>query len=870
MTLSAFLADVRRTVLPNGLTLITRPHARGGVVAINTWVKAGYFHEPDEVAGMAHLFEHMFFKGSKMFPGSEEIAQHVSMLGGSTNAGTIYDSTNYYFVLPKEGFIRGVEIQADAIANPLFDIEELRKESEVVIEESNRKLDNPPALATERMYALAFQKHRMKRWRIGSNEVLRNIRRENLVSFFETLYRPSNIILTIAGDVNHEEAIEVVQRTFGAIPAGSPEKNRGPAEEPQEEFRFGEGFGDIKQSFSVFGWHTPGEDHPDEEALEILASILGSGRYSRFYRNVVGPGSANSVSASNSVFEDVGIFTIRASMADVHTATVERRIMEEIERMKHLGPSAFELQLARNRIESGFVFQLEEVLGQAQTLAFFESRGGYERMTSYLEKVESLTADSISEVARRYLRPANMTLYRYRPTGSEPSSRAQVEEALLEAARESGHEPVEPIPLSETQEQLRSASAGSALQRFVLRNGMTLFVKEVAGTPTVSASVFFRGGRLFENSSNAGITQLMGRTMRRGTSMRSGEQIDREIEFLGTQLGIVIDEDYFGFKLDIIQKHLPAGLGILADVICNPVFPDEGLAEEKHLQLASIQRSYDSSSDRPFQLFSSAYYGNHPYGLPETGFASSVDPILAEDLRGWYRETIVADDALLVVVGDVRSDDVHALMESSLGSIGPRPGRRPLVPPVMIPQARLEVIEHRDRKQSAVVVGFPTVPPKHPDWIVLRLIQDITSGLAGTFFAELRARRSLAYTVFAGDSSRDLAGTFVGYIASDASKEFEAKEGLIAEIHRLGTDGIKPEDLERARSYATGSMRIRLQTNSSLASEITQNYLFGLGLDFTDRFLERIRTLTLDEVRDVAKKYLSRDNYTVATLRGKG
>jgi len=819
---------------------------------------------------MAHLFEHMFFKGSKKFPGSEEIAQHVSMLGGSTNAGTIYDSTNYYFVLPKEGFIRGVEIQADAIAHPLFDIEELRKECEVVIEESNRKLDNPPALATERMYAIAFQKHRMKRWRIGSNEVLRNIRRENLVAFFETLYRPSNIILTIAGDVNHEEAVAVVERTFGEIPAGSPTKDRGPVEEPQTEFRFGEGFGDVKQSFSVFGWHTPGEDHPDEEALEILASILGSGRYSRFYRNVVGPGSANSASASNSVFEDVGIFTIRASLSDENLSTVDSRIMDEIERMKQSGPSEFELQLSRNRIESGFVFQLEEVLGQAQTLAYFESRGGFELMTSYLKKVESLTAASIAEVASRYLTPGNMTLYRYRPSGAKPSFAIQVERELSEAASRSNHDPVESIPLPPSPQSLRPASAGSALQRFVLRNGMTLFVREVAGTPTVSASVFFRGGRVFENSSNAGITQLMARTMRRGTASRSAEQIDREIEFLGTGLGIVIDEDYFGFKLDIIQKHLAAGFAILSDVICNPLFPDDGLAEEKHLQLASIQRSWDSSSERPFQLFSSAYYGNHPYGLPETGFASSVDPIVAESLRQWYGETVVADDALLVVVGDVRADDVHSLMESSLGAIGRRPSRRPVVPPVLIPQARIEVTEYRDRKQSAVVVGFPSVPPRHPDWIVIRLIQDITSGLAGTFFAELRARRSLAYTVFAGDSSRDLAGAFVGYIASDASKESDAKEGLITEIHRLGTDGIQPEDLERARSYVAGSMKIRLQTNSALASEITQHYLYGLGLDFTERFLERVRTISLEEVRDVAKKYLSHDNYTVAILRGRG
>ena len=122
-SLDPFLSGVEKTVLPNGLTLLVRPQPGTGVVAINTWVKAGYFHEPDEVAGMAHLFEHMFFKGSKKFPGAEQIAQELSRVGGASNAGTIYDSTNYYFVVPTEGFARGIEIQADAIMNPLFDPE---------------------------------------------------------------------------------------------------------------------------------------------------------------------------------------------------------------------------------------------------------------------------------------------------------------------------------------------------------------------------------------------------------------------------------------------------------------------------------------------------------------------------------------------------------------------------------------------------------------------------------------------------------------------------------------------------------------------------------------------------------------------------
>jgi zinc protease len=869
MLLDSFLGSASRTLLSNGLTLLTREHKGCGVVAINTWVKAGYFHEPDQVAGMAHLFEHMFFKGSKSFPGAEEIAQHVSSLGGSTNAGTIYDSTNYYFVLPKEGFVRGVEIQADAIINPLFDPDELKREAEVVIEESNRKLDNPPALAVERMFEIAFTAHRMKRWRIGSNEVLRNIRRDHLLAFFETLYRPSNIIVTIVGDVGHQEALEAVTATFGQLEAGSLRKERGPSEPPQQGIRFGQSFADITQTQLVFGWHTPGEGHRDAEALDLLSSILASGRSSRLYRAVVGPDGASSVGASSSVFEDVGIFTIRATLEDGNLQPVEQQVIGQIERLQSEGPSEYELQMARNKVEAGFLFELEDVLGQAQTLSYYESRGGYEDVARYLARIESMSLEEIRAAAARYLVPENLTVYHYRPTLSVASDEELVKERIIHGSRPAT-ESAQQLPAPELALPLSHAAAQGPLQQFILSNGIPLLVREIAGAPTVSASIYFRGGRLHEQSGVAGITQLMARSMRRGTSSRSGEEVDREIEFLGTQLGIVLEEDYFGFALDVISKYLPAASALLADVILNPSFPEEGIRNERHLQAASIRRALDSAGERPFQLLYQALYGNHPYALPDTGTLTSIEGLERDSLVEWWQREVVADDAVMIVAGDISASEVRELFERQFAALPSRQVRKPPVPPVVFPAGPLEVVEVRERKQSATAIAFPAVPPQHPDWIPLRLLQDVVSGLAGTFFAELRGRRSLAYTVFAGESSRELAGAFVGYIASEASKEKEARQGLLEEMQRLAEDGIREEDVARARSYLAGSMKIRLQTNSAIARDIAQNLLYGLGTDFTDRFLARVRTLQAEDLRAVAKKYLTGHNWVMATLRGKG
>ena len=867
--LQPFLDSVRRARLANGLTLLTREEKRGGVVAILTWVKAGYFHEPDEVAGMAHLFEHMFFKGSKNYPGAEEIARHVSLLGGMTNAGTIYDSTSYYFVLPKEGFERGVQIQADAIRNPLFDPEELRKECEVVIEESNRKFDNPPALATERMFATAFTRHRMRRWRIGSNEVLRNINRDHLIEFFQTLYRPENIIVSVVGDVSHEEALGVVEEAFGALPVGQLVKEGGEAEPPQNEFRFSEARGDISQSVGVMGWHTSGVGHPDEERLEVLSTILAGGKYSRLYRNVVGPGGAATVSATNSTFEDVGIFTVRASFDDANLERVEEKIIRELELMKRSGPSAYELALARNKIEASFVFELEEVLGQAQTLAYFESRGSYEDIGKHLRSIESMTTEEIRDVAARYLTIDNMTVHHYRPNGVAETSAAAVRERIATTvASVAATEPAD-YALPETAREVQPATATSNVQRFVLTNGMTLFVQETAGTPTVSLGVAFRGGRVHEQRSNAGITQLLARVMRRGTKTRDNERINREIEFLGTQLGASVDEDFFGFSLDILRNHFRAGFEILADVLLNPTLPADQLEEERHLQIAAIRRALDSSSERPFQLFHEAFYGDHPYALPSAGYIESVESLDAAALRRWYEDEVVADEALIVVVGDVAAEDVRQMCEEFFAPLQKSVRRHPAVPPFVPPSSPREVAEQRERKQSAIVIGFPTVPPQHSDWTLLRLLGSVTSGLAGTFFAELRGKRSLAYTVYAGESSRESSGAFVGYIATDAAKEAAARDGLLNEMRRLAADGFGDDDVERAKSYIAGTTRIRLQTNSAMAAEIAEKYLYGLGLDFTTHFLERIRITTAEELREVAQRYLTGENYVVATVRGK-
>src|SRR5690606_30911288 len=259
----------------------------------------------------------------------------------------------------------------------------------------------------------------------------------------------------------------------------------------------------------------------------------------------------------------------------------------------------------------------------------------------------------------------------------------------------------------------------------------------------------------------------------------------------------------------------------------------------------------------------------HPYGLPGNGTEDSLGALDAERVAAWWRDHLAAEDTVLVVVGDVAADDVRTRIERAFADLPRRGSARPAVRAPLPPPTRIDKIEYRERRQSAIVAAFAGPPAADPEAARLKLLQNLTSGLAGTLFAELRGRRSLAYTVFAGYAPRASAGLVYAYLATDAAKENEAREALLAELGRLGTDGFDEEDLARAKSALAGSTRIDPETHGAPRAELATIALLGLGPDATERRLEVARATTLDELRATAARWFGADRFALAVLRGR-
>ena len=883
---------VRRT-LDNGLTVLVKENHAAPVVAVVTHVKTGYFHEPDDLAGISHVIEHMFFNGTPSRPGPEDISRETRGYGGVLNAGTIYDRTSYYVVLPSERWKEGLSVQADALQNPLLDPEVLDNELQAILQEARRKLDNPSAYGREKMYELAFTEHRMRRWRIGTEEMLRNLGREDVATWYADHYRPQNVVLSVVGDVDADAALAEIEALYGGMEKGHLRQRGGPAEPEQTEFRYRRITSDLQRSYLFLGFHTPGDGHDDNPALDVLATILGTGRSSRLTARLKEDlGIVTSIGANSYQYDDVGLFEVSATLDHRHLERVPPEIFAEIERLKLMGPTEEELERARGILEAGEAAGLEEVLGQASILASYEASGDIEDYDRELKALREVDADDVQRVANEYLQLSRANLLEYTwprfADAPEPEAMANELQGRVLAAVRAMEEPdlPDPAPSLRPREELASWSerfadpdrSSAGRSRFELPGGGVLVVEENHTAPTVSAGVYFRGGRVEEFPNISGITQLMQRVMVKETRNRDAEKLAAEIETLGTQVGRVSGEDWFGFTVGGRAATFATAFDVLFDVVANPSFAQDELAREREQQMAAIRAIEDQPSVLAVLLLRNSLYGQHPYGLPELGMMNVVRLMSAGRLEEHHVETVRPEAMVIVVSGDVDATAVHEFVRGYTEDWQPGGSDKPATAAAFYDEGRLERVPdllgtregeyEKDLAQSAVVLAYPTVPLDHPDRPAFDVLQAITGGLGGTFFEEIRGKRGLAYQVSTFSAARMLSGFFGTFVACSPENDDLVRD-LVVQLHQeLAAEAPTPEEIERAQNSLVGAWQVGGQTNRARIGRLASLELSGRDLSLVDTYPERVRAVTRDDLARLAREYFLDRPHAVGIVEG--
>lgn len=875
--------------LANGLTVLVRVDRSAPVVAIVTHVKAGYFNEPDHLIGISHVLEHMYFKGTER-RGMGELARDTKDAGGYLNAGTIYDYTSYYTVLPSSALEAGLDIQADALKHSEIDEDELRKELLVIIQESKRKLDNPAAVAVETLYEELFDVHRMRRWRIGTEAGLERLTREDVWGYYRDLYRASNIVLVVAGDVDPERTLALVQRHYGDLPPGQAVCEPSPDEPERRGFRFRECSGDIVQSYVEWGWRTPDSLHPDTPALDLLAVLIGQGRASRLYRGVREAGWATSIGAHNYTPTEIGVFGVGAQVLPADTRPALEATWAALDALRRDRAAPDELERARNIVEARLLRRTESVEGQARLLADWQALGDWRLAEQYVDRLLAASAADLQRVADGYLALDRATLLVYRPVAAPPLEQSADELAeTLRAAAVSMHRGAAVTPDLEAAEPehlgrvpghaarapsaLTGAAAPTAIEDDVrcyeLSNGVRLAVKPRPSSPLVSMAICFRGGPLHEPVGSAGITGLMARVSIKGTATRSAARLAEETEALGGAILPGISSDTFQWHLALPSRHFERGLELLADAALRPAFPEAELERERRLALSQLEQLRDDMYRYPVRLFLQSAFRDHPYGVATSALASSLHALTRDDLRRWHDRQAIRARPWVVVVGDVDPDAAARAVEREVEPVAgaePHDGARP---PTW-PAGPHEEAEQRAKAQTALILGFPGSARNDPELYALDVLSKIVSGLGGRFFEELRERRSLAYTVAAYPLVRWLGGAFIAYIATSPEREDEARAALLEQFERLAEEAVAREELERAQRYAIGGWKIRSQTNTAQLGNLGDALLLGAGVAELREFEDRIRAVTPVQIREAAMRYFHPNRLVEGIVRGTG
>jgi zinc protease len=864
------LDGVERHVLRNGLTVLVRRDRAAPVVAIVAHVNAGYFDESDDVTGISHVLEHMFFKGTPR-RAVGEIARETKAKGGYLNAHTIYDHTAYFTVLPSSSLEAGLDIQADAYAQSLIDAEELKKELDVIIQEAKRKLDTPSSVAVESLFALLHDRHRIRRWRIGTEEGLRRLEREDVVAFYKAYYRPSNTILTVVGDAEPSRMLALIEKFYGGLEDAPVPRDRGPAEEGSPDFRLRQWDGDVSRTQLVLGWRTPPAIHPDTTALDVLAIILGSGRASRLYRAVRDRQLASGIAASNHTPAELGVFTIHAEVPPAKARAAIQAAWGELQSVREFVVDNEELLRAQRIMQSLWLRRFESMEGQAMWLSAWEALGSFRLGYEYYDRVMSLSPADVNDVARRYLDPGHASLAIYGPRDSQPLARDAAEMqsflrmAVTPAPALKAEHVTSPAVFSRRRARLEQVSGPVRVYR--TEDAIPILVRRMPGSPLLHASVHTLGGVTAEDPSLAGLTLLMARTAIRGTTRRTAEQIADELELHGGFLSASVGSEGFGWTTSSPAEHMGATLDLLADVTQNPVFPAEALETERSVLLGEIALARDDMYRQPIRLALDAAFRGHSYGRAAQGSEESVARVQVNDLIGWHALNAITGPVVLAIVADRDEDELAEVMATNFPAL--RFGAREPQSPPAWPAESAERAETRDKEQTALAVLMPSACRGDDDRFAADLIATIGSGLGGRFFDELRDRQSLAYTVHAYPLQRRAAGAFVGYIATSPDKEVVALNGMLAELEKLRETEVSGAELDRAREYMTGARVIRLQSGAAVLGEMVEAWLYGTGLLELQELEERLRSVSAGDIREFARKYFDVDRRVVGIVRGR-
>ncbi len=845
--------------LANGMKVLLLPDTSQDTVTVNVTYLVGSRHESYGERGMAHLLEHLLFKGTPKHPNPKN---ELLKRGARYNGTTSFDRTNYFETFPAsdETLAFVLELEADRMVNARVSKQDLDSEMTVVRNEFEAGQNSPFGLLRERTNAAAYLWHNYGRSVIGTLSDIENVPIERLQAFYRHYYQPDNAALIIAGKFDPARALAAVAQTFGRIP--KPERTLRATytvEPPQDGERsvILRRVGDVQLAHAMY--HIPPGSHPDFVAVDVLAQILTAQPSGRLHKALVETGKAASIFGAERQTREPGSAYFGAAVRkDAPMEPARDALLGVIEGFAANPVTDDEVERARTKLKGDVEQLLTNSRSVALTLSEFVAIGDWRLLYLYREQLGKVTRADVQRVATAYLRPANRTLGLFYP--ADKPDRVQVPPAPDMAALLKDFAGASEVAAGEAFDPTPGNIEARVIRR-ELASGMKLALlpKKTRGG-TVVASLGLRWGDEPAKTNRGSACSIASAMLSRGTQKRTRAELKDALDRLRATTAVSTD----GASLETVRASLPEALAIVAEMLREPAFPDSEFEQVKRQALTSI----DTQRTDPQSLASltitrqlNPYPPEHWHYTPTLEErAERLKSVTIEDARRCHRELVGASHSELAVVGDFDPDEVTKLAERLFGDWqNPTPYRR-------IPwrhfdvQATDRTIETPD-KANAVFRGGHNLKLRddHPDYAALVLGNYLLGGSSDARLARrIREKEGLSYSVgsWLNIGAQDEAGDFGVYAIYAPQNRSRLEAAIREEIASALNEGFPPQEFEDGRRALLQARKVARNSDTALAARLNGYSVIGRTLEWDEAFEKKLAGLTPAQVRDALRRHL--------------
>jgi zinc protease len=859
--------QAEKFTLPNGLEVIFSRRPELPMVAVNLWYHVGPAHEAAGRTGFAHLFEHMMFQASKHVP-EDSFFRTLEAAGASNiNGSTSFDYTNYYETLPSNQLELALWLESDRMGYLLDVVDEVSfaNQQDVVRNERRQRTENAPyGMAEEAVFQLLFaQGHPYHGVVIGSHEDIQAAKLADVKQFFKEYYAPNNATLAIVGDFDPQQARQLITKYFGSLkrgPAVSPVKVDTPRITAERRKVVP---ARVELPKVYMGWITPPFFKPGDADADVTATILGGGRSSRLYKKLVYERQiAQDVTAYQYSLMLGSTFMIEATARPGRTVEeLEKAIDEELAALAAQPPDAREVDRARNQFETNTVSALESISGLADRLNTYNHYlGQADYVQQDFARYGAVTPATVQNFVREQLtRNARVVVHAVAgtpelgpqvPTPPKPTSAAGTGAEAINADEAWRQAPPKPGP--DRTVQLPTPTS------VTLPNGLTLILNERRGLPIVSASLVLKTGGASNPLDKPGLASFVAAMLDEGTTTRNALQIADEVAQLGASLSTGSSMDSTTVSGRALSKNLGALLDLMADVTLRPSFPAEEIERQRAQRLAALVQQRENPSQVATQVAAAVLFGpKHPYGYTDLGTEAGVKGISRADMQAFWKQNFVANDAALVVSGEISMNELRALAEKSLGA-WPRgtPARPSLGAPEAV-SARVVIVDMPGAPQTQLRVVGRGAPRSSPDFRPMQLMNQAFGGsFAGRINMNLREKNGYSYGTYSQFLFRRDAGMFQVYGGVRTDVTAPAVREVFNELRGAHEQPISEDELARAKDGLSDSLPGAFETSSNAVANFSNVFTYDLGLDYYAKYAAQVRAVTTEQVHDMVEKYI--------------